>query len=315
MPRLARRPAALSLVLLLALLGAAIVLLAGPGRSAAQSDDAADPAERFATGTCAEDAVRFGVVLPDGDRAGREAADRLTSDLSEGLGCRAVTVVYATQARLITAIGMHDVDVAQVDPASTIVAARVTGAAPVGAYALDADTPARARPSQLWARRAGDVRRLADLRDRRVALGPRGTAGGDLDPRAALLSAGVRVGGDDDRATFTDDDASALAALRDRRADAAVTRGAPTGEQVAGLRRIWTGTGPLGDVVVLRPGIPKALRRLVVSAVRKLPGAALAPLAARQGIVDPAPLITVPLDLYAPLGARLDELTAAGLVR
>ena len=314
MPRLARRPAALAVAVLLALLAVAVLLLAGPGRSAAQSGDEPEAAERFAGGTCAKDAVRFGVVLPVGDAEGRAAADRLTQDLSEGLGCRAVTVVYATQAQLITAIGMHDVDVAQLDPASTIVAARVTGAAPVGAYALDADTPARARPSEIWVRRSGGVRRLADLRDRPIALGPRGTAGGDLDPRAALLAAGVRVRGDD-RAAFTDDDASALDARRERRVDAAVTRGTPTGETVAGLRRIWTETGPLGDVVVLRPGIPKALRRLVVSAVRKLPGAALAPLAARQGIVDPAPLITVPLDLYAPLGTRLDDLTAAGLIR
>lgn len=302
-------------MLLLAGLVAAVVLLAGPGRSVAQTDGPRD-VERFASGTCKEAAVRFGVVLPDGDAEGRAAADRFTQDLSEGLGCRAVTVVYATQARLVTAIGMHDVDVAQVDPASTIVAARVTGASPVGAYALDAETPARAQPTELWVRRSGGPRDLAGLRGREVALGPRGTAGGDLDPRAALLAAGVRVGtADDDLATFTDDDATALTALRERRVDAAVTRGAPTGEAVAGLRRIWRQTGPLADVVVLRPGIPKALRRLVVSAVRKLPGAALAPLTARQGIAEPAPLITVPLDLYSPVGARLDDLTAAGLVR
>jgi hypothetical protein len=55
------------------------------------------------------------------------------------------------------------------------------------------------------------------------------------------------------------------------------------------------------------------VRRLIQVAVRGLPGAALAPLAARQGISEPAPLATVPLDLYAPVASRLDELAAAGL--
>ncbi|MGX6448180.1 hypothetical protein ACVU7I_08965, partial [Patulibacter sp. S7RM1-6] len=72
-------------------------------------------------------------------------------------------------------------------------------------------------------------------------------------------------------------------------------------------------TGPLADVVAIRPGVPNAFRRLVLVAVRDLPGRTLAPLAARQGIQQPAPLTSVPLDLYGPVAAQLDDLAGAGL--
>lgn len=299
------------LVLALVLVAAVVVLLVRPGGGSAAETPSAVDAKRFADGSCQAAAVRFGVVLPDGDAEGRAAAERLTTDLAEGLGCKAIAIRYATQARLVTALAMQEVDIAQLDPAAAIVASRATGSVPAGAYAVDEDTPARTTPTELWVRRDGDLRALGDLKDRPVALGPRLTAGGDLDPRSALLRAGVRL--DDDHITSTDDDATALRDLRSRRVDAAVTRHAPTGTDVRGLRRIWTTTGPLADVVLLRPGIPRAVRRLIQVAIRGLPGAALAPLAARQGISEPAPLAVVPLDLYAPVASRLDDLIAAGL--
>lgn len=317
MPRLRSRPATGALLLAVLLLAAATLLLARPGGGSAAAPAAAPgprDAERFADDSCAKDAVRFGVVLAAGDAAGRSAADRLTVDLSEGLGCEAIAVPYASQARLVTALAMHDVDVAQLDPAALVVADRVTGAVSAGAYAVDRDTPARARPTEMWVRSGSRVRALEDLAGRPVAFGARLTTGGDVDPRTALLRAGVRTGGEGDRlARFEQDDPSALAALRAGRVDAAVTRGALSREDTEGLRRIWWATGPLADVLVLRPGITRAVRRLIQVATRGLSGAALAPLAARQGIFEPAPLATVPLDLYAPIAARLDELAAAGL--
>jgi ABC-type phosphate/phosphonate transport system substrate-binding protein len=296
----------------LLLTAAVVVLLVRPGGGSAATTD--KDTERFADDSCAKVAVRFGVVIPADDDAGRAAADRLTADLAEGLGCRAIAVPYATQARLVTALITHDVDVAELDPAAMVIADRVAGAVPAGAYAIDADTPARTAPTELWVRKNSRIRTLADLKDRAVAFGPRTTAGGDIGPRAALLAAGVRRGAPGDRlASWTDSDAAALRSLGDLTVDAAVTRHAPSPSETRDYRRIWTTTGSLADVLALRPGLPRAVRRLIQVAVRGLPGAALAPLAARQGIADPAPLTAVPLDLYAPVASRLDELVAAGL--
>ncbi|MDO9409198.1 phosphate/phosphite/phosphonate ABC transporter substrate-binding protein [Patulibacter sp.] len=297
--------------LALLLVCAAVIVLARPGGGADAGAAESTGAKRFADDSCQSSAVRFGVVLPDGDAQGRAAADRLTTDLAEGLGCRAIAIPYATQARLVTALAMQEVDIAQLDPAAAIVASRATGSVPAGAYAVDEDTPARTAPTEMWVRRSTDLRTLQDLRGRRIALGPALTAGGDLDPRSALLRAGVRP--DATETTTTSGDDEALTALRRGRVDAAVTRGAPIASETEGLRRIWSATGPLADVVLLRPAIPRAVRRLIQVAIRDLPGAALAPLAARQGISEPAPLAVVPLDLYAPVASRLDDLIAAGL--
>ena len=307
------RPVATSagLLVLLLLVGAAVAVLARPGGPATAGAAGSGEPARFPDDSCQSSAVRFGVVLPAGDTEGRAAADRLTTDLAEGLGCRAIAIPYATQARLVTALAMHDVDIAQLDPAAAIVASRATGSVPAGAYAVDQDTPARTAPTEMWVRRDAEVRSLGDLEGRRIALGPRLTAGGDLDPRSALLRAGVRPAEGD--TISTDDDAQALEALRAGRVDAAVTRGAPGTSRTRGLRRVWSATGSLADVVLLRPAIPRAVRRLIQVAIRDLPGAALAPLAARQGIAEPAPLAVVPLDLYAPVASRLDDLVAAGL--
>jgi ABC-type phosphate/phosphonate transport system substrate-binding protein len=313
------RPAFRAAVLLAAVLCvlAGAVLVARPGAGVA-ADTPAPAGEkdtmRFADGTCADTAVRFGVVQPPADAAARAAAERLGRGLTEGLGCRVVVVAYPTQASLVTALAVHEVEVGQLDPAAVVVADRAVGSAAIGAYAVDESTPARAPRVALWTRGGGDVRALGDLRGRPIAFGPQLTAGGDLEPRAALLRAGVATAGSGDaRSVFTADDASALRALRSGRVDAAVTRGRVRPSSVRGLRRVWSATGPLADVLVLRPGMPSAVRRLMVVAVRGLSTAALAPLAARQGITEPAPLTVVPLDLYAPVADRLDSLTVAGL--
>lgn len=317
-PRLRAVLRAVGAVLALVAIVAGVALTAGAGRTTAAGTTTAAAGDkdtkRFADGSCGATAVRFGVVLTAGDVEGSAAAGRFAHDLAEGLGCRAVVVGYPTQAQLVTALAMHEVEIGQLDPAAVVVADRTVGAAPVAAYAVDEDSPARVSAPALWVRRDGDARRLGDLKDRRIAFGPRLTTGGDVDPRAALLAAGVPTGAaDDTRSRFVADDLDALDALRAGRVDAAVTRGTVAASERRGLRRVWTETGPLADVLVLRPGIPNAVRRLILFAVRGLPTASLAPLAARQGIAEPAPLTSVPLDLYAPVAERIDALTAAGL--
>ncbi|WP_022929493.1 phosphate/phosphite/phosphonate ABC transporter substrate-binding protein [Patulibacter americanus] len=309
---------AVGAVLAIAALALAGVLAAGPDRTTAAGTTTAAEGEkdtkRFADGSCSATAVRFGVVLSPGDAQGAAAAGRFAHDLSEGLGCGAVVVPYGTQAQLVTALAMHEVEIGQLDPAAVVAADRTVGASPVAAYAVDEDSPARTAAPGLWVPRDSDVRRLEDLEGARIAFGPRLTSGGDVDPRVALLAAGVRTGArGDTSSTFTDGDPQALDALESGAADAAVTRGPVDDRTARGLRRIWTETPPLADVVVLRPGIPNAVRRLILFAIRGLPTASLAPLAARQGIAEPAPLTSVPLDLYAPVAERIDTLTAAGL--
>lgn len=314
-PRVRHRPSprvAVALIAILVLL-AGLALALRPGTSPAA--DAEQAPKRFADGSCAKDAVRFGLALAPGDDEGRAAARRFAHELSERLGCRTLVVIRDSQAGLVTALSTHEIDIAQVDPAVTIVADRVVGSAVVGAYTVDGDTPARSTPPVIWVRRASRLRTLADLRDRAVAFGPRLTAGGDLDPRDALLRAGVPTGAAEDRTSrWSADDDEALAALRSRDVDAAVTRAVPAGEPPAGLRPLWTGAAPLADVLIARPAIPNAARRILLNAVRRMPAASFGPLSARQGLRDAAPLAAVPLGLYAPLADRLDRLAGAGLL-
>ena len=213
MPRVRSRPsprAVLGLAALLVLV-AACALVLRPGTSPAAEAEAAP--KRFASGSCAEDAVRFGLALAPGDDEGLAAARRFVQELSERLGCRTLVVTRSSQAELVTALSTHEIDIAQVDPAVTVVADRVVGSAVIGAYTVDGDTPARTTAPAIWVREASRLRTLADLRDRAVAFGPRLTAGGDLNPRDALLRAGIPTGGPDDRtARWSDDDAEALAA-------------------------------------------------------------------------------------------------------
>lgn len=314
-PRVRSRPSprvVLGLLAFVALI-AGLALVLRPGTSPAAD---ADPApKRFADGSCAEDPVRFGLALAPGDLGGVAAARRFADELTERLGCRTLVVPRASQGELVTALSTHEVDIAQVDPAVVIVAERVVGSSVVGAYTTDGDTPARSTPPAIWVREASRLRTLGDLRGRAVALGPQLTAGGDLDPRDALLRAGVPKGGVDDRTTrWSADDAEALAALRSRDVDAAVTRGVPPGGPPAGLRAVWAGDAPLADVMLARPAIPNAVRRLLLNAVRRMPAASLGPLSARQGLRDAAPLATVPLGLYAPLADRFDRLAGADLL-
>lgn len=310
------RRAAIVLLVLGLLAGTGVVLLPDPTSTATAKTKSVKATKRFADGTCSRTAVRFGVVLPAGDYRGQAAAARITTDLSEQLGCPAMVVVYPTQAQLLTALSTHAVELGQLDPAAVVVGDRVVGTTAIGAYTIGRDVPARAPEVRLWVKASSKIRRLADLRGQPVALGPRLTAGGDITPRAALLRSGVRLGElrGAGHAVWTSRDTDALRKLRAGEVTAAITRGPVPAAQRRNLRRLWSSVGPPADVVVARPGIPNAVRRLLVVAVRGLPGDVLAPLGARQGIPQPGPLMTVPLDLYGPVAAQLDELTAAGLV-
>lgn len=316
--RSSSRPAARPALLLVgALLLAVAVLVGVRAGSGATAATPPAPAKRFADGSCQKTAIRFGIVLAPGDRAGRAAADVLTRDIAQQLGCPAITVPRASQSELVSALALHQVDLAQIDPAAVTPTDRLIAAVPLGAYTTGRETPARTRPSRLWTRADGP-QTLRELRPDAVELGPELTAAGDVLPRTALLGAGVAVG----RATAAGaptpvrraaDDASGLRDLRRGRVEAAVTVGPVSRSASRGLRQLWASEPVLADVVVIRPGIPNAVRRLIVAAVRDLPSDALAPLAARQGIANPMPLLTVPLDLYAQLGWQQDALTAAGL--
>lgn len=307
--------------------GAAVlagVLVAGSGGAPTSSATAADgPSKvRRLTAGCRDSAVRFGIVLPDGDKAGLRAATAITDEIGEQIGCRAIVVTRTTQPELLAALALHQIDFAQVDPATLVAGERTVALTVMGAYSAVADTPARAATApRLWARRGGPVRSLGDARGRRIVLGPELTVAGDLAPRAALLSAGVptapAIGKAPDTATAitrAERDEDALADLRAGDADLVLSRGALTAVQTRGLRAVWTGEAPLADVLVIRPGVPNEVRRLLLSAVRDVPGAVLAPLAARQGIAHPIPLLPVPAELYDPASDQLDALTSAGLV-
>jgi ABC-type phosphate/phosphonate transport system substrate-binding protein len=299
------------------------VLVAGPGGTPTTPATAAAPSDaRRLEGGCREAPVRFGIVLGANDAAGRRAATAVADEIGTQIGCRAIVVTRASQPELLAALALHQVDFAQVDPATLVAGERTVALTVMGAYSAVADTPARvADAPRLWARRSGPVRRLEDARDRRIVLGPELTVAGDLAPRAALLAAGVPTGpaiaqaaGTATNATRTEDDAAALRRLRAGDADLVLTRGAVTGEQTRGLRAVWTGEAPLADLLVIRPGVPNEVRRLLMSAVRDVPGALLAPLAERQGIAHPIPLLAVPSELYDPAADQLDALTSAGLV-
>lgn len=306
--------------------GAAVlagVLVAGPGGAPTSSATAADgPSEvRRLTQGCRDSAVRFGIVLPDGDEAGVRAATAITDEIGEQIGCRAIVVTRETQPQLLAALALHQIDFAQIDPATLVAGERTVALTVMGAYSAVADTPARvATAPRLWARRGGPVRALKDARDRRIVLGPELTVAGDLAPRAALLAAGVPTvpaiaAASDTATTITRaaNDGDALERLRAGDADLVLTRGAVTAARTRGLRAVWTGEAPLADVLVIRPGVPNDVRRLLLSAVRDVPGALLAPLAERQGIAHPIPLLPVPAELYDPASDQFDALTSAGL--
>jgi ABC-type phosphate/phosphonate transport system substrate-binding protein len=306
--------------------GAAVlagVLVAGPGGAPTSSATAADrpsPVRRLTQG-CRDSAVRFGIVLPAGDKAGLRAATAVTDEIGEQIGCRAIVVTRGTQPQLLAALALHQVDFAQVDPATLVAGERTVALTVMGAYSAAADTPARvATAPRLWARRGGPVSALKDARDRRIVLGPELTVAGDLAPRSALLAAGVptapAIPAASDTATAVtraEDDGDALGRLRAGDADLALTHGAVTPAQSRGLRAVWTGEAPLADVLVIRPGVPNEVRRLLLSAVRDVPGALLAPLAERQGITHPIPLLPVPAELYDAASDQFDALTSAGL--
>lgn len=300
------------------------VLVAGPGGAPTSSATAADgPSEvrRLVQG-CRDSAVRFGIVLADGDAAGRRAATAISDEIGEQIGCRVIVVTRTTQPQLLAALALHQVDIAQVDPATLVAGGRTVALTVMGAYSAVADTPARAATEpRLWARRGGPVSALEDARGRRIVLGPELTVAGDLAPRAALLAAGVptapAIAKAADTATAVTraaDDGEALGRLRDGDGDVVLTRGTVTATQTRGLRAVWTGEAPLADLLVIRPGVPNGVRRLLLSAVRDVPGALLAPLAERQGIDHPIPLLPVPAELYDSAADQLDALTSAGLL-
>src|SRR3989344_5449696 len=134
----------------------------------------------------------------------------------------------------------------------------------------------------LFARTKGPVRRLSDLKGRRVAFGDLNSASSFIAPMAMLLDARIDPVRDLGAVRLTGSHANSLAALMQGQADAAalsfdsfekaVTRGVVSGREVSAVARSAPTPNPPRGMSTRQPPTVKARLKRALATVAKAPG-------------------------------------------
>ncbi|OLL71770.1 Phosphonate ABC transporter phosphate-binding periplasmic component [Pseudonocardia sp. Ae168_Ps1] len=287
------RPRLLAGVLLAATLG-----LTACGGPSGEDSAAASP-------TCADGRIRMGVEPFEDPQKLIPAAEVLGDALERRLGCPVEVQVTDDYSAEVLAMRNDELELGIFGPLGFVFAEQRAGAEAVASFGT-ADGALSTYTAGLWVPADSDVREVAQLRDRTLALGAVGSTSGDALPRQALLDAGLREG--DVRVDYAGGHPEALLALTNGKVDAAEINTQQLASAVESgifdpsrFRQIWTSAPIPNDPVTVRGNTSPEFKAAVTDALLNLDAQAVGEIGALLDVDPPGKLVPVTHETYAPL--------------
>lgn len=238
------------------------IALAALGCASQQAKPAAAPAEKKT--------LSFGFTRPTGEKSAASSAGRLTADLTEALGQRVITLVFATPRELAEALASGRVDAAWMSPGSYVQAARFADVEPI----LKLSRGGFGRYRSVFFTKAGaPITSLQEAQGHTLALVRGESMSGHLYPMAFLKRRGIDparyfkalIEGRDHEEVcrlVLEGKADVGVTLSDYRApDELTPDGCVEGGMDADAFAVFDAVGPIpNDVVAVRASLDPALR-------------------------------------------------------
>lgn len=287
------RPLAL---LSLAAAGLALSACAGP---------APEAPTQAASATCPGGAIEFGIE-PYEDPAKLEPAYRVLADsLAEELDCPVKVQVVEDYAAEVLAMRNGKLQLGQFGPLGYVFASEQADAEPLVSFAT-AEGQLSSYTAGIWVPKDSEIRSVADLRGRDLALGGVGSTSGDVLPRYALREAGLQEA--DLFVNYAGGHPEALLALANGTVDAAQINSQTLATAMAAgtfdaseFRQVWESEPIPNDPITVAGDADPEFKRAVKEALLSLPPEAIAEVGAFLDVTPPGPLAEVTKDTYRPL--------------
>ncbi|MFF3490553.1 phosphate/phosphite/phosphonate ABC transporter substrate-binding protein [Streptomyces sp. NPDC002795] len=255
--------------------------------------------------TCPDGKIRFGVEPFEDPAKLTPAAQVLADALGEKLDCEVELTITEDYSAEVLAMQNKKLDLAMFGPLGYVFASKRAEAEPVASFGRS-DGRLSSYTAGIWVPKKSKVSRLADLRDKSLALASVGSTSGDALPRKALLDAGLKK--EDVKVTYAGGHPEALLALSKGTVDAAEINS----QQLATakksgtfdpskFRKLWASDPIPNDPITVRGDHDAKFKKAVRDALLDLPADKIGKIGALLDADPPAPLVAVQKSTYQPL--------------
>jgi phosphonate transport system substrate-binding protein len=281
------------------------VLLVGAAVSAGAAGHAVASGSTAAESLCPNGQVRFGIEPYEDPAKLTPAYQTLAKALEQQLGCPVKLQIVANYTAEVLAMRNGKLDLAEFGPLGFVFASERAKAQPLVSFA-DSHGRLTTYKAGIWVPKDSDIKTIADLKGRSLALSEPGSTSGDALPRYALKKAGIGEG--DLKLEYAGGHPQSLLALVHGKVDAGeintqelATAKAAGAFDPSKFRQIWASAPIPNDPITVRGDLPPAFKAAVRSALTKLKPAEVAKVGAFLDVSPPGPMIGVTKTTYQPL--------------
>ncbi|MBB3049901.1 phosphonate transport system substrate-binding protein [Prauserella isguenensis] len=267
-----------------------------------------------AGGACPDTGVRFGIEPYEDPAKLKPAYEVLAGALEKKLGCNVELKVVDDYAGEVLAMRNDQLEIAQFGPLGYVFASSKADAEPLVSFA-DAEGELTTYTGGIWVPEGSDIREVADLRGRSLALGEVGSTSGDALPRYALRKAGLAE--KDVDIDYAGGHPEALLALTNGKVDAAEINSQQLASAKAEgsfdeskYRQLWKSDPVPNDPITVRGNLAPEFKERIRKALLDLSPQDIAKVGKYLDVDPPGPLAEVDKKTYRAL---FDLATTLGL--
>lgn len=264
-----------------------------------------DATSETASPTCPNGELRFGVEPYEDPAKLKPAYEVLAKALEEKLDCPVELLVVEDYAAEVLAMEKGKLEIAQFGPVGYVFANTRAKAEAVASFA-DAAGKLTTYTAGIWVRKDSPIQTIEDLEGKELALGSNGSTSGDVLPRYALRTAGIKEA--DVKITYAGGHPEAMLALTKGKIDAAevnsqqlATAKAEGVFDESQYRPIWTSADIPNDPITVRGDLDARIKDAIKEALLGLSPKDVAEVGAFLDVDPPGPLAEVSEDTYRPL--------------
>lgn len=256
--------------------------------------------------TCPNGKIRFGVEPYEDPKKLTAAYEAVGKSLEKQLGCPVEVTVVEDYSAEVLAMQNGQLELGQFGPLGFVFAHQRLKAEPLVSFGT-AEGELSTYRADIWVPKSSDVKTVADLRSKSLALGGVGSTSGDALPRFALAEAGL-----DEKTDLKIDYAGghpeAMLALTNGKVDAAeintqqlAVAKAEGQFDPSKFRQVWASDDIPNDPITVNPKLSPEFKKAVRKALRDMPAKDIQEVGKLLDVSPAGKMLPVEVETYQPM--------------